>query len=182
MKTHHGPTILTYSGKYFDFTDPMGSDYNILDIAAGLSKICRFNGQCHKFYSVAEHSVHVSRIVPKELALVGLLHDAAEAFMGDMVKPLKSIMPEFQRVETEVEKDIFRRFGLPHSIPKEIKDADVAMLACEQRKLMNNQEEWRWTKDVTPADVKLELWNPALAQEEFMLRFREIVGREVGRF
>ena len=82
-----GPTITLASGRLFDFLDPHGSDFSIEDIAHGLAHVCRYAGQCRAFFSVAEHSIIVSDLVT-EFAYEALLHDAAEAFIGDITRPL----------------------------------------------------------------------------------------------
>jgi hypothetical protein len=137
IKTATGPTILLASGHYFDLLDPAGSRFTIGDIAAGLSKTCRFGGQCSRFYSVAEHSIHASTIVPDQFRLAALMHDAAEAFIGDVTRPLKSLLPEYRAIEHRIERVIFDRFGLgdlPYA--PEVKEADIRMLAVEQQALM----------------------------------------------
>ena len=86
------------SGAWFDFLDPESSDFAIEDIAAGLSNICRYAGQCSGFYSVAEHSLLVSEVA-FDHAYAALMHDAAEAFIGDVTRPLKQLLPDFKRIE-----------------------------------------------------------------------------------
>src|SRR5262245_14828098 len=76
-----GPTIMLYSGAWFDFLAPSESAFTIEDIAHGLSNICRYSGQCKRFYSVAEHSLLVSEVA-EGFEFAALLHDAAEAFIG----------------------------------------------------------------------------------------------------
>ena len=91
-------TIRLRSGIYFDLADPKPEQIEITDIAGALSKICRFGGHCYRFYSVAEHCYHCS-MVAEASPLALLLHDAAEAFTGDIVKPLKIMLPEFAAIE-----------------------------------------------------------------------------------
>ncbi|RBP01076.1 hypothetical protein DFR50_15921 [Roseiarcus fermentans] len=169
VRTIVGPTILVRSGAYFDFLAPERSAFTLDDIAHGLSMVCRFAGQCAKFYSVAEHCVHVSRIVPAELALAGLMHDASEAFLGDVSRPLKTLLPQYKAIERRVEAAIFARFGLPFPIPDAVKAADMAMLIAEQHQAMQNHD--AWSVEAAPADVKLEFLPPAEAKARFLLRF-----------
>lgn len=79
----------TYSGKYIDFLDPQPEDIELVDIANGLANTCRFGGQVYRFYSVAEHSIRVAEQLPEHLRLAGLLHDAHEAYTGDIIAPMK---------------------------------------------------------------------------------------------
>jgi len=81
--------IQTISGRKFPLAEPDPNQIDIEDIAHALSMLCRFNGHCTQFYSVAEHSMHVSHEISNDLALAGLLHDAAEAYLGDVPSPLK---------------------------------------------------------------------------------------------
>jgi len=85
-----GPRIMLRSGGWFDFLDPWNSPFTVEDIAHGLAHVCRYAGQCDGFYSVAEHSMLVADIAD-EHPLQALLHDAAEAFMGDITRPLKQL-------------------------------------------------------------------------------------------
>jgi len=170
----NGPVILTASGDYFSFTDFNSSPIRITDIAHALSNVCRFGGHCHEFYSVAQHSVLVSLLVPEEHALQALLHDATEAYLGDMVKPLKEIMPQFQQIENDLEVAIFRRFGLPEKMHHSIKQADLVMLATEQRDVMKNSDRWEWTYQTGRLKERIKPMNPVDAKKYFMQRYKEV--------
>lgn len=172
----YAPTILTADGIYFDFEEANPAAITRNAIARGLANTCRFGGQCDPFYSVAEHSIWVSRIVPRKLALVGLLHDAAEAFVGDMPKPLKELLPDYQSVERRVEHWVLGAFGIA-CLPAEIKRADMIMLATEQHLLMRNYDKWTWTGQVEPLDIELECLPPADAYHSFLARWDELETR-----
>jgi len=101
--------ITTNSGKRFDFTQPFDNTFDIHDIAHALAHINRFTGHTDQPYSVAQHSVYVSNIVPPRYALAGLMHDAAEAYLGDVSAPLKALLPEYKRIEHEVEMALCRQ-------------------------------------------------------------------------
>lgn len=113
-------SISTVSGRFFDILKPEDYEFDIDEIATALSNICRYTGHVNKFYSVAEHSVLVSRLVPSRLALAGLLHDASEAFVGDVSSPLKRLLPDYKRIEERVQEAIADQFGLPYPFPQEV--------------------------------------------------------------
>jgi hypothetical protein len=165
-------TILLHSGNYFDFLDPDNSKYTIEDIAHGLSMACRYAGQCREFYSVAEHSYWVSYLVPSELAYEGLMHDSSEAFTGDMNKPLKNLLHDFETIEKRIEESIAKRFKFKFPYPPEIKVADRQMLVTEQYQNMNKSH-WKKT-DIEPANIKLGLWSPKKAKHMFLKRYYEL--------
>lgn len=171
-----GPTILTHSGHYFSFLTPEDCTFLLSDIAHGLSNICRFGGQCHRFYSVAEHSVHVASLVRPELRWAALMHDAAEAFVGDMPKPLKEMLPDYQVIEKRVEAVIAERFGLPSTMHPDIKHADRVMLRTEQRQVMNNNDGWSHCADVEPAEITIQFLAPPDAYAAFMGTAGDLIG------
>ena len=131
------------SGKPFFPLDPRPEDIDINDIAHALSMVCRFGGHVHSFYSVAEHSVRVSDAIRDaggslEEEFAGLLHDASEAYLGDVIWPLK-VSPElgaYRAVEERVERVIAEAFGMLWPLPKIVKQFDLVLLATEKRDLM----------------------------------------------
>jgi hypothetical protein len=162
-----GPTITLQSGTLFDFLDPWSSNFTIEDIAHGLSNICRYAGPSRKFYSVAEHSIHVCNTA-KGFEYSALMHDAAEAFLGDITRPLKQVVPEFKRFEAEVERVIFSRFGIEWPVTPQVKSADLKVLAAEQAQIMPfGTDQWARTANVIPAAIFVEHWPPEVAWSRF---------------
>ena len=169
------PSILTVSGEYFDFLNPEKSIFGIEDIAHGLSNVCRFAGHTNSFYSVAQHSYLVSKIVPPEHALAGLLHDAHEFAIGDMTTPLKRLLPEFRALELRVKAAVLARFGLTLPLHPSIKEGDLKMLVTEQRDLLPPHDNtWELTKNLEPCPERIDPWPPASAKMLFLQRFHEL--------
>lgn len=168
--------IQTYTGQKFYPLDPNPENIVIEDIAHSLSLLCRFNGHCREFYSVAEHSVRVSQLVPDELSLWGLLHDAAEAYVSDMPKPVKIQIPDFSEHEEKLLKVIANRFDLSYPMPLEIKEADEIMLATEKRDLMDTAPE-SWGLRYKPHLDPIEVLSPSEAKQHFLERFQELTAK-----
>lgn len=168
--------IKTYTGRKFEFGRITPDDIDIVDIAHSLSHLCRFNGHSRYFYSVAEHSIEVSHRVPPELALVGLLHDAHEAYMGDITRPLKKkLSAYFSVLQQNIDLVIAARFGFDfmdfHS--PAIREVDNRMLATEGDLMMGGREGW----DPLPEPyIGYEPYYlmPRTAKNAFRARFAEL--------
>lgn len=167
------PVIQTYTGRAFPISDPKASDVCIADIAAALSKQCRFTGHTKRFYSVAEHCVNVSLVVPKNMALAGLLHDASEAYVTDISSPLKSLLPEYKAIEKRVQQAIFDCYGLEFPYQQEVKDADEACLIAERNELLGPCP-FEWQVKAEPATIFVVGLPPSDAERLFLNRFAEL--------
>ena len=134
----------TYTGKRVNPLDMNVSDVDIEDITHALSQICRYGGHCHKFYSVAEHSIRVAVKVKENLRLAALLHDAAEAYLGDVIRPLKHCFPMLSEAEARAQNIIYKAFGisLTYMEVNAIKIVDNVLIATEARDLMVNSATW----------------------------------------
>lgn len=154
-KTLANGAMQTYTGKVMDPIDPDPADICIEDIAHALSLQNRFGGHNRVFYSVARHSLWVARHCKPEHRLCGLMHDATEAYIGDMIRPLKLRIPQFAEIEDRLWKVIAIRFGLPLVIPAHVKQVDNWALMTERRDVCNPPpESWGdYLEAISPATV-----------------------------
>lgn len=174
--TDRGPYTGTFTRGRFYPLDPRADEVKIEDIAAGLSKQCRFNGHIDRFYSVAEHSVIASTLTTDiHMARWLLMHDASEAYIGDMVRPLKAVIPQFQEIEDRIMDVIARKFGLIGNMPAEVKQIDNIMCSTEKRDLIPGSQPW---PGMPPAISTMAIPEREVLPEEarlmFMRRFYEL--------
>jgi hypothetical protein len=168
--------IQTYSGERFDYN--LLSPIKMEDIAWSISHTCRYNGHSRRFYSVAEHCVHVSNAVDPEYALAGLLHDAAEAYVGDLPYPLKVYLRSigqtaFDEMEEQIHKAIFEMHDLPWPMPPQVKEIDKNMLAVEAPALLGKLQPG-WDMGDNPPPVSLRYWSPRMAYSQYMARYKAL--------
>jgi len=168
--------IQTHGGRQFWPLAPRADDIDIGDIAHSLSLLCRFNGHCREFYSVAEHSLRVSRLCAPEQALWGLLHDAAEAYFGDIPRPVKAQFPAVADMEERLLRAVAERFALPWPPPAAVREADERLLATEARDLMGAPPaDWRLV--AAPLAERIVPLAPRAAEAAFLARFHDLKGR-----
>jgi len=167
--------IRVASGQLFWPLDPLETEIQLEDIAHGLSHLCRFTGHTRWFYSVAQHSVVVSRLCPAPLALYGLLHDAAEAYLGDVARPIKHTVAfeQYRAAEARLQALIYRRFGLDPIEPPAVKEADMLALHVELRDLVLNSDPAHAVAAGTHPAIPAH--RPELARHLFLQRFHQIV-------
>lgn len=163
----------TISGRKLDLYNIQPSDIDIFDIAHSLSRQCRFSGHCVEFYSVAQHSLRVAELLPMELKMVGLLHDAAEAYIGDITRPVKEMFPGIEVVEKAIWRSIAKRWCLPAELPQEVIDADNLVLQAERVELCPAHAQSE--AETPPVTAAKKILTPREAQEQFIDLFRELV-------
>lgn len=179
-----GDWFLSFKGRQLWPCDLRAEEIDIEEIAHGLSLICRFGAQCSAFYSVAQHSVLVSRQLPAAHRLCGLLHDATEAYLGDMIRPLKRL-PQFAayvELEGRAWGMIAERFGLRVEMPPEVKEADNRMLINERRDLLPDHP-WPLKEDergFEPYGFVIKPWSPDLSRQAFLTEFARLTGEAAG--
>lgn len=169
-----GDWMETFTGNKFWPLDPRQEEVFIEDIAHALSMICRFGGHCIKFYSVAQHSCLVAELVetiePK-LAFAALLHDAAEAYSGDVIRPIKRSNPEIGKAELAIETVIAAKYGLAVPMPALIKWADNVLLHNEHLQLMSGNNEWLSCDQENGPVINITELTPGEAELHFLNRF-----------
>jgi len=174
--------IRTYTGRKFYPLDPRTEDIDIRDIAHALSNVCRFTGHVRKFYSVAQHCVLLSLITEEKLPW-GLLHDASEAYIADIARPIKhtDTFTKYREAELNLERAIFSWAGLETckyggicptlcGVPDYVKEADTRMLYTERRDLLDGSvHEKCYPMIITP-------WTPEEAESAYLTRWIELGG------
>lgn len=170
--------IPTYTGKMFDLRNPTSEMIDIRDIAHALSYVTRFTGQTNRRYSVAEHSVHVSWLVKPRFALAALLHDAAEAYIGDLSSPLKRLLGSgLVQIESRIQKVIDQKFGVDRTdeVTAAVKLADRIALDTEARDLMAAPlDDWEERRSIPDEQRIIPLPMPQQAELRFSMRFVEL--------
>lgn len=172
--TDRGDWIQTSLGGQFWPIDPRADEIDPEDVAHALSLLCRFGGHCLRFYSVAEHSVLLSRAVAPENRLWALLHDATEAYLVDVPRPLKPFLVGYREAEDKIAVAVCERFGLPLQMPAEVKAADTRILTDERHQNMAPAPK-PWSTDTEPLGVKLQFWSPQQAKREFLADLSSLI-------
>lgn len=172
-------SIQTFTGRVVRPFDLKPDDVSLKDIAHALSMKTRYTGHGIKFYSVAEHSILMSRWIDEhykdgvEDALYALLHDATETYLPDVASPMKKHFPGFKELENNISDVIFTHFGFDPCIPKIIKEVDTAILMAEMRQNM------RFMPSIggKELDVTLQFWSPEKAEKEFIYQYGLLTSR-----
>lgn len=175
----------TLSGARLDLIDPKPRQIIFSDIAAGLSKECRYSGQIRDFYSVAEHSIYVSQAAihqgrrlgmdQNNLYILGqqaLLHDATEAYIKDLPTPLKALLPEYKAVEKKLLEAIFDRFNVPYPMNSIVHDMDARIVSDEKPRLLFVDTWPHYQERFKPLSIKIECWEPRVAEANFFIAAR----------
>lgn len=170
-----GDYIETFTGIAFYPLDPLPEEIDIRDIAHSLAMQCRFTGHTKSFYSVAQHSVNVATLLQedgydKKHVLAGLLHDASEAYLTDIARPVKPYLINYHEIEAEVQAMIYRKYGLEGVDPYHVKKYDDICLHIEGRALMPNRT--GWAREET-RDIDLSCYMPAVMERIFLATFEE---------
>ncbi|KKN64872.1 hypothetical protein LCGC14_0487060 [marine sediment metagenome] len=164
--------MCTYTGKLIDLEDVKAEDICLVDIAHALSNICRYNGHVISFYSVAEHCVLLSKAegMPGTPS-ARLLHDASEAYVGDVARPLKALLPNYRRLEDQIHKVIAEKYGVDFG---PVTPGDTELLIIEARAIMPDEFFPEPVRCRLNENIIIEEWTPPVAEENFLQRAEEL--------
>lgn len=156
------------NGALINLNRPSVDMIDVEDIASALSKICRFGGHSNAFYSVAQHSCLVAALAPEYLCREALLHDAAEAYLGDVIKPLKNLLGlAYEELEKEFMQVIMQKFGLDASRLLEIKQYDKQALEIEHNAFIKGDHD-SWFLEMRKVNLSPGAWPHAEARSKFI--------------
>jgi hypothetical protein len=169
-----GDWIQTFTGRQYWPLDPREQDVSIRDIAHALSHNNRFTGHTFYAYSVAQHSVLGSYLLERLVhQRQFLLHDATEAYIADIARPLKRHLANYIEIEDLNWNIISNRFGVSRTMYPEVKQMDNDMLLAEREQIMRKTD-FPWSVDGKAAQVTIERWSPEEAQLRFLQRYVEL--------
>ena len=170
-----GEWMQTWMGGRFWPLDPRVEDVDVRDIAHSLSMQCRYAGHLDRHYSVAEHCVLVSQVVSPASALTALLHDATEAYVVDVPRPLKGSLIGYKDIENGVWLVIAKFFGIDPEWPSDVKDADNRIILNERNALMSHAERGAWNQDnMDPLPLTIHAWDAWEAEDAWLNRLAEL--------
>lgn len=168
--------ILTHSGIYFNVFEPDIKSIVIEDIIHALANLCRYGGHCDPFYSVAQHSIACSYLVSSENAFCALLHDATEAYLVDLPKPIKEQIEIYNTIEANLYKAISQKFNLPAEIPEEVHKIDVGIREYEWNFYMTKdlvvEDEFFYKKHFKPKSIKA-------IRKQFLNRYNHLLNKHL---
>lgn len=168
--------IQTFTGKKFHILDPQPEEVDIVDIAHALSNLCRFGGHCQKFYSVAQHcAVGAEAFDNPKVALHFLLHDSQEAYLCDLPRPIKRLLPRYKDIEKVVQEVIFLSLNIREKFDHHIEPMDMRMLATERRDLMKDSQIWTTLDGIESLPGLIEPWTQSVAKEKFLTLYYDLI-------
>lgn len=172
-----------FTGRRFYPLDPDPAEIDIRDIAHALAAKARYAGMTDEPFSVAQHSVLVSRAVPKEHRLIALMHDASEAYLPDVPRPLKRlpIMAAYREAEDRLMRAIAARFGFAWPEPPEVKAIDDRMIPTEARQLFRRRHP-SWRDHAEPLPFRIYPQSARDAESSFLVEFEHLTGEIVPRW
>ena len=169
-RDERGNYIQTFTGKYFYVEDPQEDEICIADIAHALSMQCRYNGHCPRFYSVAEHSVLLARMVPKDMKRWALLHDASETYVPDVPRPFKKYLAGFKEIENKIMVVVAKKYNLKGNMPDLVHHLDTNIVGEEATQLWREPPDW--AVHYEPINMPtIQAWEPDRAKDEFIKEF-----------
>lgn len=162
--------IQTYTGRAIFPARPTADDICIEDIANALARQCRYGGHCLSFYSVAEHCVHVSDAASPENKLTALMHDASEAYLLDIPRPIKPLLNGYYEIEARLMEVIAKKYDFRWPMPDEVKLIDAAIITDERQQNMAEMavDNVQWGSLHKPIGVTLKFWDPKMATAQFI--------------
>jgi len=170
----HDSWLQTYTGVQFYPFRATPEMINIEDIAHQLAYQTRYRGALEDYYSIAEHCVLGSQVIDPNYALEFLLHDAEEAYLGDMSAPIKRFMPDFARLGDEIRDVIFNKYGLTAGVSEAVHQLDLAICITEKTDGFADSLDWGWENTVDKLELVPQYWSPQESEDLFLSRFEEL--------